>query len=162
MKRILGITGLALAFTGSAAAADIGLSYDLSNLLAPTGNSSNLGVSYYMDDSTELVVGLDASMMGDFALNSVDLSYLMHGDGDGIHSIIGGGVSVTDVTGDLGLAAGGGIGFQSDLGFFDNASVRAWTGLMINVVGTNPTTGMSDFGFMTMSSNLELHYKFGL
>ena len=36
MKRILGLAGLTLAFSGTAAATDLGLTYDLSNLLAPT------------------------------------------------------------------------------------------------------------------------------
>lgn len=156
MKRILGITGITLAFTGSAAAADLGLTYDLSNLLAPTGDNTSLGASYYIDDSSELIVGIDMSFMGDeFALNEIDVTYLMHGDGDGIHSLMGGGIAVTDATGDnMGLSLGGGVGFQSDLGFFDNASVRAWTGLSIAV--------MPDVMVTTVSSNLSLHYKFGL
>ena len=154
MKRILGIAGLAMGLSGTAAATDLGLNYDLSNLLAPAGAATSLGASYYLDDSTELQVGVDMSFADDFALNSVDIAYLMHGDGDGISSIIGGGVSITDATGDMGLSVGGGIGFQSDLGFFDNASVRGWTGVMIGV--------MPDVQVMTMSSNLSLHYKFGL
>ncbi len=154
MKRILGIAGLAMGLSGTAAAADLGLNYDLSNLLAPAGAATSLGASYYLDDSTELQVGVDMSFADDFALNSVDIAYLMHGDGDGINSIMGGGVSITDATGDMGLSIGGGIGFQSDLGFFDNASVRGWTGVMIGV--------MPDVQVMTVSSNLSLHYKFGL
>jgi hypothetical protein len=155
MKRILGIGALAMGLCGTAAATDLGLTYDLSNILAPAGASTSMGASYYLDDSSEIQVGLDMYLMdGDFALNSVDIGYLMHGDGDGIHSLIGGGVSVTDATGTMGLSIGGGIGFQSDLGFFDNASVRGWTGLSVTV--------MPDVMVMSMSSNLGLHYKFGL
>ena len=154
MKRILGITGIALAFTGSAAAADLGLTYDLSNMLAPMGDSTSLGASYYLDDSSEVIVGIDMSFMDEFALNEIDVTYLMHGDGDGIHSLMGGGIAITDATGDMGVALGGGVGFQSDLSFFDNASVRAWTGLSIAV--------MPDVMVTTVSSNLSLHYKFGL
>ena len=154
MKRILGITGLALAFTGTAAAADLGLTYDLSNILGPVGDSTSLGASYYLDDSSEVIVGIDMSFMDEFALNEIDVTYLMHGDGDGISSLMGGGISVTDATGDMGLSLGGGIGFQSDLGFFDNASIRGWTGLSIAV--------MPDVMVATVSSNLALHYKFGL
>ena len=154
MKRILGITGVALAFTGSAAAADLGLTYDLSNLLAPMADSTSLGASYYLDDSSELIVGIDMAFAEEFALNEIDVTYLMHGDGDGIHSLMGGGVQITDATGDMGVSLGGGVGFQSDLGFFDNASVRAWTGLSIAV--------MPDVMVATVSSNLSLHYKFGL
>ena len=143
-----------MGLSGTAAATDLGLNYDLSNLLAPAGAATSLGASYYLDDSTELQVGVDMSFADDFALNSVDIAYLMHGDGDGINSIMGGGVSITDATGEMGLSIGGGIGFQSDLGFFDNASVRGWTGVMIGV--------MPDVQVMTVSSNLSLHYKFGL
>ena len=67
---------------------------------------------------------------------------------------MGGGIAITDATGDMGVALGGGVGFQSDLSFFDNASVRAWTGLSIAV--------MPDVMVTTVSSNLSLHYKFGL
>ena len=155
MKRILGIAGLALAFSGTAAATDLGLSYDLSNILAPTGANTSMGASYYLDDSTELMVGIDMALAGgEFALNSVDLAYLMHGDGDGIHSLMGGGVSITDATGDMGVSLKGGVGFQSDLGFFDSASVRAWTGLSVAV--------LPDVVVASVSSNLGLHYKFGL
>jgi len=155
MKRILGIGALAMGLCGTAAATDLGLSYDLSNILAPAGAATSMGASYYLDDSSELMVGLDMHFMGEeFALNSVDIAYLMHGDGDGIHSLMGGGVSITNVTDDMGLSLMGGIGFQSDLGFFDNASVRGWTGLSIAV--------MPDVMVMSMSSNLGLHYKFGL
>ena len=155
MKRILGIGALAMGLCGTAAATDLGLSYDLSNILAPAGATTSMGASYYLDDSSELMVGLDMMLMdGDFALNSVDIGYLMHGDGDGIHSIMGGGVSITNATDDMGLSLMGGIGFQSDLGFFDNASVRGWTGLSVAV--------MPDVMVMSVSSNLGLHYKFGL
>ena len=155
MKKILGIAGLALAFSGTAAAADLGLSYDLSNILAPAGASTSMGASYYLDDSSEVLVGIDMALAGgDFALNSVDLGYHMHGDGDGIHSLMGGGISITDATGDMGLSLMGGVGFQSDLGFFDNASVRGWTGLMIAV--------LPDVTVASVSSNLGLHYKFGM
>ena len=154
MKRILGIAGLTLAFSGTAAATDLGLTYDLSNILAPTGDNTTLGASYYLDDSSELIVGLDMAFMDEFSINEVNLAYLMHGDGDGIHSLMGGGVTLSDVTGDLGVSLGGGVGFQSDLGFFDNASVRGWTGLSIGVT--------PDVMVMSVSSNLSLHYKFGL
>lgn len=155
MKRILGIGALAMGLCGTAAATDLGLSYDLSNILAPAGATTSMGASYYLDDSSELMVGLDMALMdGEFALNSVDIDYLMHGDGDGIHSLMGGGISIANATDDMGLSLTGLIGFQSDLGFFDNASVRGWTGLSVAV--------MPDVEVMSMSSNLELHYKFGL
>jgi hypothetical protein len=155
MKKILGIAGLALAFSGTAAAADLGLSYDLSNILAPAGASTSMGASYYLDDSSELMVGIDMALEdGDFALNAENLGYFMHGDGDGIHSLMHGGISITDATGDMGLSLMGGVGFQSDLSFFDNASVRAWTGLSIDV--------MPDVAVASVSSNLALHYKFGM
>ena len=155
MKRILGLAGLTLAFSGTAAATDLGLTYDLSNLLAPTGDNTSVGVSYYLDDSSEVIVGLDMSYMGEeFSINEVDVTYLMHGEGDGIRSLMGGGVIMSDVTGDLGLSVGGGVGFQSDLGFFDNASVRGWTGLQIGIT--------PDVVVASVSSNLSLHYKFGL
>lgn len=155
MKRILGIGAIGMGLCGTAAATDLGLTYDLSNILAPAGASTSMGASYYLDDSSELQVGLDMHLMGgDFALNSVDIGYVMHGDGEGIHSLIGGGVSVKDATGTMGLSVMGGVGFQSDLGFFDNASVRGWTGLSIAV--------LPDVMVMSMSSNLGLHYKFGL
>jgi hypothetical protein len=155
MKRIFGIGAIGMGLCGTAAATDLGLSYDLSNILAPAGASTSMGASYYLDDSSEIQVGLDMSLMdGAFALSSVDIGYLMHGDGDGIHSLMGGGVTITDATGDMGISIGGGVGFQSDLGFFDNASVRGFTGLSVAV--------LPDVMVMSMSSNLQLHYKFGL
>jgi hypothetical protein len=155
MKKSLGIAGLALAFSGTAAATDLGFTYDLSNILAPTGANTSMGASYYLDDSSELQIGIDMALAGgDFALNSVNLGYTMHGDGDGIHSLMGGGVSITDATGTMGVSLMGGVGFQSDLGFFDNASVRGWTGLSIAV--------LPDVAVASVSSNLALHYKFGM
>jgi hypothetical protein len=154
MKKILGIAGLALAFSGTAAATDLGFTYDLSNVLGPAASASSMGASYYLDDSTELRVGIDMALAGDFALNEIAVGYWMHGDGDGIHSMMGGGVSITDATGDMGVSLNAGIGFQSDLGFFDNASVRGTTGLDIAV--------LPDVTVASVSSNLSLHYKFGM
>jgi hypothetical protein len=68
--------------------------------------------------------------------------------------MMGGGVSITDATGTMGVALNVGIGFQSDLGFFDNASVRGSTGIDIAV--------LPDVTVASVSSNLSLHYKFGL
>lgn len=154
MKKILGIAGLALAFSGTAAATDLGFTYDLSNLVSPTAHSSSMGASYYLDDSAEIQIGVDMAVADGFSLNEIAVGYWMHGDGDGIHSMMGGGVSITDATGTMGVSMNAGIGFQSDLSFFDNASVRGTTGLSIAV--------LPDVTVASVSSNLSLHYKFGL
>jgi hypothetical protein len=154
MKKILGIAGLALAFSGTAAATDLGFTYDLSNILGPAAHSSSMGASYYLDESTELRFGIDMGLAEGLDLNEIAVGFWMHGDGDGIHSMMGGGVSIADLTGTMGVSMNAGIGFQSDLGFFDNASVRGTTGLDIAV--------LPDVTVASVSSNLSLHYKFGL
>ena len=155
MKRILSIAGLTLAFTGTASAADLGFTYDLSNVLAPTAGATTMGASYYLDDSTEIPVGIDMSVADGFALNNVSLGYWKHGGGvDEMHAMMGANVNISDVTGDLGLGLNCGIGFQAPISFFDGAAVRAVTGLDVGVTG--------GFSVQSVSSNLMLHYRFGM
>ena len=155
MKRILGIASLTLAFSGTASAADLGFTYDLSNVLAPTAGATTLGASYYLDDTTEIPVGVDMAVSDGFALNTVSVGYWKHGGGiDEMHAVMGADVNLSDVTGDLGVGIGAGIGFQAPISFFDGAAVRAMTGLNVGVTG--------GFSVNSVSSNLMLHYRFGM
>jgi hypothetical protein len=150
MKKMIGLAFFSLMLSAPAQAANLGLNLGLDNMVAPTGAAGSMGVSYYLNDKAELPINL-AFSTADGAVNSLSVGYWMHGTGK-IHSMMGGGLALNDLTGDLAVGANVGIGVSVDA--FWGTKVRAVTGLAIAVT--------PDFTLATSSSNLSLHIPFSL
>ena len=130
---------------GTAQAESMGINLDFAMLIAPTSaHGTAAGITYMLDDSSSVIGSLDLAVTDGLAINSVNGAYRMYQASGKVRPYYQGGLTISNLTDDMGLAVDGGLGVEVMVA--DWLGLQASTGLAISV--------MPDFAINTQSSGV--------